>query len=267
MGVRLATAWRVLGASARGTSHVAAGTPCQDAHHVVTDGELLVLAVADGAGSAPLGGEGATLASCWAAELTARRLRARDASAGGPCPGLTGVLRDVMARTRDRLRRDAYRRDVPLRDLATTLVLCAMTRDELGVAQVGDGAAVVRTTGGADWEVETAELSVVAAGERGEYLNETTFLTSRGWRRDLRAQVMPATNVDAVALLTDGVQLLALDLATGGAHAPFFEPLFAYAADPAGDAADLDAFLRSPRVCARTDDDKTLVLAVRVPDG
>jgi hypothetical protein len=48
------------------------------------------------------------------------------------------------------------------------------------------------------------------------------------------------------------------------AHAPFFAPLFKFIAE----AKDLDVanqeltgFLRSPRVCDRTDDDLTLLLA------
>ncbi|HEY3342098.1 MAG TPA: protein phosphatase 2C domain-containing protein, partial [Anaerolineae bacterium] len=54
--------WRVVGASVMGTSHQEMGTPCQDAHayRVASTGELIV-AIADGAGSASRSAEGAAL--------------------------------------------------------------------------------------------------------------------------------------------------------------------------------------------------------------
>src|SRR3954468_16016063 len=62
MGVGLAT-WRALGASVAGAGHRARGIGCEDASsvEVLDDGTLLV-AVADGAGSAPRASEGSTRA-------------------------------------------------------------------------------------------------------------------------------------------------------------------------------------------------------------
>lgn len=64
-------------------------------------------------------------------------------------------------------------------------------------------------------------------------------------------------------MLSDGIQLLALRYADNTAHDPFFRPLFEFAGNPASTNAELEEFLRSERVCERTDDDKTLVLAIR----
>jgi hypothetical protein len=59
-------AWRVAAASAIGTSHVASGTKCQDAHEFGvfdTSGEnILILVISDGAGSAKHSGTGAQCA-------------------------------------------------------------------------------------------------------------------------------------------------------------------------------------------------------------
>ena len=261
MGIRLATGgrtsgtalWSVLAASATGTSHRAKNTACQDAHHLALgDDETVVAAAADGAGSARLGGDGAAIASDWAAELLAFHLAE---SKPRHVSDWEQLLIGVLTRTRARLRHAAGVRNAPLHDLATTLILVAVTPDVVGVAQVGDGTAVLRRTEGG--------LEVVAEVERAEYLNETVFLTSRGWRDDARTAVIDAADIDAVALLTDGLQLVALDLATGAPHAPFFEPLFAFARDGANDPDELETFLGSERISARTDDDKTLVIAVR----
>ncbi|MGQ7171152.1 protein phosphatase 2C domain-containing protein, partial [Escherichia sp. R-CC3] len=59
--------WRLVYASAVGTSHISADLPCQDACQMqvawLNDQQpLLVMFLADGAGSVSQGGEGATLA-------------------------------------------------------------------------------------------------------------------------------------------------------------------------------------------------------------
>ena len=69
-------------------------------------------------------------------------------------------------------------------------------------------------------------------------------------------------------MLTDGLQPLALNYAAKAAHAPFFVPMFRplrVAPSGATVLAALRNFLDSPRVNERTDDDKTLILATRVP--
>ena len=72
--------------------------------------------------------------------------------------------------------------------------------------------------------------------------------------------------------MTDGVQHLAIAYPTNEPYPRLFGPLFEYAdththLDAETRAADLNAFLDSDAVNAETDDDKTLVLAVRVPGG
>ena len=77
----------------------------------------------------------------------------------------------------------------------------------------------------------------------------------------------PATRV---ALLTDGLQMLALKMPGREPHLPFFDPLFRFAAgeaDTAAAAERLAAFLAGPRVSARADDDLTLVIAAMTPQS
>jgi hypothetical protein len=65
--------------------------------------------------------------------------------------------------------------------------------------------------------------------------------------------------------MSDGLQRLALDLARGRPYPPFFRPMFAALRDQDPDSllGPLVEFLSSPRVNARTDDDKTLTLSRR----
>ena len=122
---------------------------------------------------------------------------------------------------------------------------------------VGDGAAVVGD--------DTDTLMALATPHSGEYINETTFITSPEAIQTAQVGVWHGV-ARHIAAFSDGLQMLALKMPAGLPHAPFFMPLFHFMASmtDAADAQDqLAAFLRSPRVRERTDDDVTLLLAVR----
>ena len=241
MGVGLEVGtWRALASSVAGSGHRARGVGCEDAScvEVLDDGTLLVV-VADGAGSARLADEGSSLA-------VAAALEALRAGVG---------LVDVMETAR--LALEPVVSGERLGDRATTLLVVRVGGGVVETAQVGDGAVVLR---------RDDALEVLAADDKGEYLNETCFLTSDGWREGLRCETVPADGVDAVAAMTDGLQLVAFDLATGEPHAPFFAPFFSFVAGD-GDVEGLATFLASDRVGERTDDDVTLAVAVVVPSS
>jgi hypothetical protein len=248
MGRRLTTAgWTCVGASVAGASHERRGVECQDAHAVVPTASGFMIAVADGAGSAPRAAEGAQLAVAAAAHWVTR--------------GVTDPAA-LLSRARSCLRTWAADRTA-LREMATTLSVIVLNRRSLRVAQIGDGAVVVT---GADG------LTLFRADDRAEYLNETVFVTSDGWRAHVRTDAVPAAGVTGVAAFTDGLQLLALDMRAAAPHVGFFDPVFRFAATVAAcgggppapsPTAELAAFLASPRVRARTDDDTTLVVAAR----
>ena len=61
--------------------------------------------------------------------------------------------------------------------------------------------------------------------QSGEYLNTTNFLTDEEFERRLELHAL-AERVDELALLTDGLQMLALRYADKSVHSPFFLPMF-----------------------------------------
>lgn len=237
--------WRAVAASCVGRGHVARDAPCDDAHVLAPRDDGLVVAVADGAGSARLGGRGASLAVTTAADLLAQATDPDQATVAVALGRARAVLEDA-----------ARAEGFPLGDLATTLHVAVLAGDRLLTGQVGDGAVVSAAGDGA--------LVALDTGERGEYLNETVFLTSGAWADEVRFGVHDLALVDAVAVLTDGLQLVAFDMATGTPHPGFFAPLWSWAAEAgAGAERELCDFLVSARVRARTDDDVTLALVVR----
>jgi hypothetical protein len=126
--------------------------------------------------------------------------------------------------------------------------------------QIGDGAIVARC--GERYEALTWP-------ESGEYVNTTRFLTDSDVDQHIQYALL-AYPVRNIALLTDGLQGLALHFASHTAHAPFFTPFFdALRAQPDEEWQHLShaiaSSLDSPMVNARTDDDKTLIVATYVP--
>ena len=83
--------------------------------------------------------------------------------------------------------------------------------------QIGDGAIV--------YQAEDGRYVPALWPQSGEYANCTWFLTDPD--ASSRVQAARARSVHEVALLTDGLQGLALQFVTRAAHGPFFEPMFA----------------------------------------
>jgi Protein phosphatase 2C len=142
-----------------------------------------------------------------------------------------------------------------LQDLATTLIIMIATPDMVAVVQVGDGMAVAKDSQG--------NLLALTIPDNGEYINETTFLTSPGALDAAQMRLWRET-IANVGLLTDGLQMLALNMVVGEPHKPFFFPLFEFvqnAQDKTLAKEQLVSFLGSERITQRTDDDLTLILA------
>ena len=247
--------WRIIAASVSGTSHLQNALPCQDAHafRVLPGGQLLA-AVSDGAGSAEHSQAGARLAVEQA--LTALETLCQCGTPEDEAEWQAEIT-SLFDKIHQKLADCANAADAPLRAFAATLT-CALVKDGwLVVGQIGDGAAIVEDTDGA--------LFLAARPQRDEYANETHFLTQPD--AALRAVVYAARRqVRALALTTDGLLRLALKLPAYEPHSQFFQPLLTFAREAADETraqAELADFLASERVCARTDDDKTLLLAVR----
>ncbi|MCL6526062.1 MAG: protein phosphatase 2C domain-containing protein [Thermaceae bacterium] len=241
--------WRVVGASVEGSRHRAAGLGCGDAHGWVQAEGWLGLAVADGAGSAQLGARGARLAIQAALGVLEEDL-------SEPLGNGEGLLQGAMEAARRRLEAEALEHQCPLPEFATTLLLALLTPRGLTTAQIGDGAIVARQEG--VWRR-------LGEAHKGEHANETLFLSTCDSLRHLSLHTEPASGLEALVLLTDGLEPLAFDLGRAQPHPPFFEALYRFIhrdQEPILLQAQLRGELCSQAIEARTDDDKTLLIAV-----
>lgn len=215
-------------------------------------GPVLAAAVADGAGSAVHSREGARAVVRGILREAERYFAAADGLPdAAEAEGWLDAVRDAIGEA-------AWARDAAPRDFAATLVAVLATETEAVVLHVGDGAAVVGDEAGG-WEVASWPAG-------GEYAGTTYFVTDREPRLVVRTL---ARRIDRIALFTDGIEHLVLEERERRAFAPFFDRRFAAIGGAAGVGCDrtasraLRAYLRGPAVNARTDDDKSLVLAVR----
>ncbi len=250
--------WRVVSASEIGTSHVANAGSCEDscwAQVGLTAGDLpfLSIFVADGAGSAARGGDGAELAIQAAAAFIDEKLKLHEF-------GLSDALAtECILKVREKIYAVAESEGLKARDFACTFLgVLSFTLGTL-LIQIGDGGIVIDIGNG---------LEVPITPMSGEYANMTNFVTDENAVNLMVTKTYP-TIASRVAAFSDGLQRLALNMAENTAHEPFFDPFFKVLTTAKPEQEDqlnsaLVRFLRSSAVNERTDDDKTLALAVIV---
>src|SRR5207245_2561888 len=171
----------------------------------------LVAAVSDGAGSAPRAEVGAEIA----VQAVASRLRRHLEEPDGPA--LVVALQDAALYARAAILARAEEDGEEATSYAATLLALVDTPDGGAALQIGDGVIVVG--GGADgWRW-------MFWPERGEYANITRFLTDDDAPDRLRVAEFPESPTD-IAIMTDGLQSLALDYAGESVHEPFFRGMF-----------------------------------------
>lgn len=249
--------WTWAAASCRGTSHIKRNVRRQDAYscsYGTNEGKTLIAIVSDGAGSAVMGGEGAS--------LICRTLmtRARQFDFSREELPSDETLWEWINVARQRIAQAAEARQLKTRDFAATVVMAISSGANTLVAHIGDGSAVARYG-------ETDEWTALSWPSQGQYASSTFFVTDDP---EPRLNISRSnTFVSALAVFSDGVERLALDMAAQKPFKPFFDGMFRGIAATQAEGCDqklsmqLSRYLDGEAVNARTDDDKTLILAVR----
>ena len=130
------------------------------------------------------------------------------------------------------------------------------TPEGIAAMQIGDGFITVR--------YPEQDPQLLFPPDKGEYINETTFVTSSNALKDMKVVVQPG-QPEFICASTDGLERLAIRMSDWTPFTPFFQPLEQYL----GETNNLEesdeyllSFLNSDRLNARTDDDKTLFLCL-----
>jgi len=252
--------WLPIAASVVGTGHAALGLPCQDAHmlaHVQQGSQAptLVCCISDGAGSASQ--------AQWAASHVVRRMAEElVAIVGNDIRIREGDVLALVEQLADELNEEAARQLLPVYEFSCTLLGGVLAPDHSVFFQLGDGA-MVRADG-------AGHYVPVWMPQNGEYVNETHFVADADAPAHVQVLLLNEP-MQEVALFTDGLQHLALNFEDHTAHQPFFKSMFLPLQNTDSIEARIELqeqlanFLNSNAINSRTDDDKTLVLARRLP--
>lgn len=244
--------WRWAASSRIGTSHQRLGTRKQDAFKCFlapSHSQIICAVVADGAGSAEFGGQGASIVCRTISQSLKEHFKITD-----DLPG-DNDIRAWLDNVRGCLDNAAKNKKVRRQSFASTLVMLVASPARAIVAHVGDGAIVARNNQG-NW-------TTLSCPENGEYASTTYFVTDDP-APSLRVNVFKAH--DGYALFSDGIEDIGLDQSELTPYQPFFNSMIRpldqssiFGHDRHLSSA-LGVFLDSDRVCARTDDDKSLIL-------
>jgi hypothetical protein len=252
--------WKAIARSVIGTSHLQQQLPCQDFGGNRILGDVLIGAVADGAGSAAHADIGAKLAISIVLEyltLTEVWLQKRQQS-WRSLPPSEELIRKLFTKITNKvslgLRKQAATSGYAFDDLACTLLVFLATPDWIAAMQIGDGFIVVRS--------QASDYKLLFQPDKGEYANQTTFVTSINALAEMQICILHQRST-FICAATDGLERVAIRLSDWTAFPPFFKPLEEYLIEtshPETDDKYLISFLESDRLNDRTDDDKTLLL-------
>ncbi|MDJ0634915.1 MAG: PP2C family serine/threonine-protein phosphatase [Xenococcaceae cyanobacterium MO_188.B29] len=285
--------WKAIARSAIGTSHEKQQMPCQDYGNYKMTNNALIGAVADGAGSAKYSDIGAKLS----VNTVLERITAQDisivtelstsdsvnetdnqtksvgiwnlldeteqnssASIGvaqfTPEKKISQLFAKSVKQVVTILKEQAEKNGYSIDDLACTLLIVIATPNKVAAMQIGDGFITVR--------YPEEEPQLLFPPDKGEYINETTFVTSANALEAMRV-VVQTGHPEFICASTDGLERLAIRMSDWTPFSPFFQPLEQYLREtdnPEESDEYLIDFLNSDRLNARTDDDKTLLLCL-----
>lgn len=252
--------WSWASAKATGTSHIKAGTGCDDAGACFevqsARGPALVMIVSDGAGSAAKSSIGSRIACQTIGRAMKQAYRKH---------GIGAITRESVFEwlddARDRIAQAAAKADATPRDFACTLVAALIGANEALVVQIGDGALVFRSNGKSEWQIANWP-------SHGEYAGTTYFVTDDP--SPTVETIWIDGEIEEAVVFTDGLERLALSFEARSPFRPFFETMLGPLRISEATSRDrklssfLQKFIESDSVNERTDDDKTLILARRI---
>jgi len=250
--------WKAIARSATGMSHKKQQLPCQDYGDFSISHKGILGAVADGAGSAKHSDVGAKLtvktalnellqlrSYTWQLHWYAQPLSDQQARK---------IFANTLKKVVEALQKQAVSGGYSINDLACTLLVFLATPNWVAAMQIGDGFIVAR--------LQEGEHQLLFPPDKGEFINETTFVTSANALNEMQVRVLPGQQ-KFICASTDGLERVAIRMSDWTPFPPFFQPLEEYMVEtshPEQEDEYIRNFLDSERLNAKTDDDKTLLL-------
>lgn len=235
---------------------------CQDSNHLIVKSDILILAIADGAGSAIHGKKGAEIATRTATNTMLEyvdELNSLD-NIKENNHNWKEKIYNAATLAKKEINLIAKKEENKINKYATTFILIFAYSGKIYVFQIGDGAVIGKYNSG--------EITSLTSPEIGDYYNMTDFLTTE--KSISRAKFKCTSKpISALSAFTDGIQALALSPPDKESEIwkpflPFFKPLFSFIEncdEKEQIKLSIKKFLTSDKMIRSTEDDLTLFLA------
>lgn len=252
--------WKCIGTNSTGTKHEESKQPCEDAlyHEVIetySHGNILLSFVSDGAGSASYGGYAAHYVVTKVANMVKELLREVHTVLEAD---LYGILESIY----DHFYVKSLQEQIDISEFSCTFLGVIVSSKGTICMQIGDGAIIYNNGENV--------YRTIWWPQSGDYYNATVFLVDDEHISGLKILSIEESFTE-VALITDGLQLLALNFEDETVFQPFFNNLFFHLrnAPPTAEALSklnsrLAQYLNSEAINDRTDDDKTIFLGTQL---
>lgn len=274
------SSWQVYGASSIGKSHIDSNLPNQDSIYLQKTQDGIAAVVCDGAGSAKFSQAGAAFFSqsigkmllSLGVGLNVSRSVSISVSHRGIAVDLVQVKQQIIEQL-SQIRLDLQSQlpaESSLRDYHTTFTgLLIHANHQAILVQIGDSPLITSQFVVRHPHIDYfTNLQVYGDDSKNEYVNETHFITQDNWQSFLRVEPIDLSQVDCLALMSDGCADLVFEGAsvTPKIYRPFFGNLLfnlTQSQSSQQGSAIIEQALGNPATYRLTGDDKSLVVLLK----
>jgi len=266
------SSWQMYGASSIGKSHIDSNLPNQDSIYLQKTEKGMVAVVCDGAGSAKFSQAGAAFFSQSIGKMLLSLGVSRSVSSSGITLDL-GQLTQQIIEQLSQIRLDLQSQlpaESSLRDYHTTFTgLLIHSNHQALLVQIGDSPLTTSQFVVRHPHIDYfTNLQVYGDDSKNEYVNETHFITQDNWQSFLRVEPIDLSQVDCLALMSDGCADLVFEGAsvTPKIYRPFFGNLLfnlTQSQSSQQGSAIIEQALGNPATYRLTGDDKSLVVLLK----
>lgn len=270
------SSWQVYGASSIGKSHIDSNLPNQDSIYLQKTEHGIAAVVCDGAGSAKFSQAGAAFFSQSIGKMLLSLGVSHSVSVGVSHRGIAFDLVQVKQQIIEQLsqiRLDLQSQlpaESSLRDYHTTFTgLLIHSNHQALLVQIGDSPLITSQFVVRHPHIDYfTNLQVYGDDSKNEYVNETHFITQDNWQSFLRVEAIDLSQVDCLALMSDGCADLVFEGAsvTPKIYRPFFGNLLFNVTQSQSSqqgSAIIEQALGNPATYRLTGDDKSLMVLLK----
>lgn len=266
------SSWEVYGASSIGKSHIDSNLPNQDSIYLQKTQDGIAAVVCDGAGSAKFSQVGAAFFSQSIGKMLLSLGVSHSVSISGIAFDLVQVKQQIIEQL-SQIRLDLQSQltaESSLRDYHTTFTgLLIHSNHQALLVQIGDSPLITSQFVVRHPHIDYfTNLQVYGDDSKNEYVNETHFITQDNWQSFLRVEPIDLSQVDCLALMSDGCADLVFEGAsvTPKIYRPFFGNLLFNLTQSQSlqqGSAIIEQALGNPATYRLTGDDKSLVVLLK----